>query len=168
MSTLTTYNEYIKTAIGDTIPQTINNDLPANWDAVDARTAKWNRAGIAAPTPNDDVNTYYSIFSLWFYDSKVWICTDASSAAAVWIQIYPATTSRVYNEVPTGTLDGNNLEFGLAHTPTTDSLALFLDGRRMKNGADDDFTLSGSTITFDSDWTSTLVSGAKILADYSY
>jgi len=51
------------------------------------------------------------------------------------------------NEIPSGTIDGSNTTFTLAHSPSpTASLELFLNGQFVAQGSD--YTLSGSTITF--------------------
>lgn len=52
------------------------------------------------------------------------------------------------NETPSGTVNGTNKAFTLAHIPNpTASLKVYVNGMRMKSGGED-FTLSGSTITF--------------------
>ena len=61
-------------------------------------------------------------------------------------------TNIVIGEIPSGTINGSNTSFGLAHTPSTSnggnsSLRLHLDGVRLTPGAGNDYTLSGSTIT---------------------
>ena len=48
----------------------------------------------------------------------------------------------VTNEVPTGTINGTNVTFTLAHTPAANSLRLYADGLRTTN-----YTLAGHTIT---------------------
>lgn len=57
----------------------------------------------------------------------------------------------VGNEIPAGTVDGTNVTFTLAHVPTPASVMLFKNGLLMCQGATDDYTLSGSTITFAAD-----------------
>lgn len=52
-----------------------------------------------------------------------------------------------YNEMPTGTINGTNDVFTLANTPATNSLQVFLNGAYQTPGGED-YTLSGSTITF--------------------
>lgn len=52
-------------------------------------------------------------------------------------------------EVPGGTVDGVNATFTLTSAPSpANSLQLYKDGLLQKEGAGNDFTLSGSTITF--------------------
>ena len=53
----------------------------------------------------------------------------------------------VYNEVPTGTVNGSNTTFTLAFTPApADELRVLVNGQRLKAGGED-FTLSGDTLT---------------------
>lgn len=61
-------------------------------------------------------------------------------------------TDFVYNETPSGTINGVNATFTLANTPATGSgsvstLELTLNGVVLEPGAGNDYTLSGSTIT---------------------
>lgn len=49
-------------------------------------------------------------------------------------------------ETPSGTMNGSNQTFTLAHTPAG-NIMLFLDGVMRKEGVGYDFTISGTTIT---------------------
>lgn len=55
--------------------------------------------------------------------------------------------SYVAEEVPSGTINGSNTSFTLASTPITSSVILYLNGIRLRSGAGNDYTISGSTIT---------------------
>ena len=58
-------------------------------------------------------------------------------------------TSHVVNlEVPSGNMNGSNMVFTLAHTPVSGSVQVFWNGLLMKPGTGNDYTISGSTITF--------------------
>ncbi len=75
-----------------------------------------------------------------------------------------AAAHAVYNETPSGTVDGTNVTFTLAHAPSPSAtLRLYQNGLRLSAGGVD-FTLSGSTITF----VSAPQSGDILLADYGY
>lgn len=51
------------------------------------------------------------------------------------------------NETPSGSINGSNAAFTLAHNPSPDaSILLFLNGQQLTQGVD--FTVSGTTITF--------------------
>jgi len=67
------------------------------------------------------------------------------------------------NEIPTGSINGVNMVFTLAHTPI-DQIMLYLNGQYMTVGAGEDYTISGSTITMDS----APIVGDKIRANYPY
>lgn len=70
----------------------------------------------------------------------------------------------VTNEAPTGTINGSNTVFTLANTPDpASSVAVYVNGARMKGGGED-YTLSGSTITF----VTAPPTGSIILVDYRY
>jgi hypothetical protein len=49
-------------------------------------------------------------------------------------------------EVPSGTMDGSNQTFALSHTPAG-NIQLFYSGIMLREGAEHDFTISGTTIT---------------------
>ena len=60
----------------------------------------------------------------------------------------PTTVNFADAEVPTGTINGTNTVFTLAHAPVGTSLELTLNGIVQQAGASNDYVLSGSTITF--------------------
>jgi hypothetical protein len=70
--------------------------------------------------------------------------------------------TNVYSETPSGTVNGSNTDFTLAHTPSSGTLALYLNGARQK--LTDDYTLVGAVITF----LSAPLTNSLILADYAY
>jgi hypothetical protein len=71
--------------------------------------------------------------------------------------------TQVYAEVPAGASDGANVNFTLAYTPVTSSVALFRNGLRQKLGAD--YIINGNIITFISG-ASTPQPGDLLLVDY--
>jgi microcystin-dependent protein len=56
--------------------------------------------------------------------------------------------SPVRNQTPSGTIDGGNATFTLANTPLSNTLEVYLNGIRQRSGASNDYTLSGTTLTF--------------------
>lgn len=77
-----------------------------------------------------------------------------------------ATGSFATGETPSGTINGTNDTFTLANTPTSGSVALYANGIRLKSGSGNDYTISGSTITFESGAIPVL--GDVLQADYRY
>ena len=76
-----------------------------------------------------------------------------------------ATTSTgtpIENEVPSGTRNGSNTSFTLAHSPIPPFIAVYRDGVRMSIPGDYSFT--GSTIVF----VSSPAGSTLLLADYRY
>jgi hypothetical protein len=61
-------------------------------------------------------------------------------------EIAQGSTSFVYDETPSGTVDGANTSFTLANTPVSGTLQLYRDGQLLKGGSAD-YSLSGTTIT---------------------
>lgn len=105
-------------------------------------TEKSDGSGFDMTTAPATTDTLYA-----FYNTNT---TNFATGSASW----------VYNETPSGTVDGSNTTFTLAHTPVSGSLMLFRDGQLMKEG--DDYTLSGNTITF----STAPASGSVLLATY--
>lgn len=66
------------------------------------------------------------------------------------------------NETPSGAIDGTNPTYTLVASPVAGTLQLYHNGVRMTEGAGNDFTLSGSTITMNFN----PESGDTLLADY--
>jgi len=89
-------------------------------------------------------------------DKRAWLLIDADATGLT-------NSNFVDNETPTGDLDGVDTTYTLANAPSpSTSLHLYLNGQRLREGAGNDFTLSGSTITF----ANAPVSTDVILADY--
>ena len=56
--------------------------------------------------------------------------------------------TRVYRETPSGTLNGSNPTFTLAHTPVAGTECIHVNGILMNAGSGNDYTISSATITF--------------------
>lgn len=74
-------------------------------------------------------------------------CTYVSGTGIVCNSAGAAPT--FYQEVPSGTVNGSNTSFTLAHTPTSAaSVILFENGIGQTQGAGADYTISSGTITY--------------------
>ena len=69
----------------------------------------------------------------------------------------------VSNEVPTGSVNGSNTVFTLANSPRSGTVRVFQNGMRLFVGAGNDYTISGSTITF----VTAPTTGDNLIVDYS-
>jgi len=78
------------------------------------------------------------------------------------IALTGGTVTPVLYEVPSGSINGSNATFGVAHTPVT-SVGLSLKGKDLNLGTD--YTVSGSTITC---VTFVPQTGQKLVAQYGY
>jgi hypothetical protein len=90
-------------------------------------------------------------------------------SASTHLPVWAAPTvvgSYADGEVPSGTINGSNPTFTLAHTPTIGSVQLFKNGLRQRSGSGNDYTISTATITFES--ASIPQTGDILLADYRY
>ena len=89
-------------------------------------------------------------------DRRAWLDIESGGSSL-------ADSNFVDNETPTGDLDGVDVTYTLANTPSpAASLKVYLNGVRQNEGGSNDYTLSGSTITF----ASAPISTDVILADY--
>lgn len=74
-----------------------------------------------------------------------------STALSGQTTISSTSTSIEWNERLSGTADGSNDTFTLAYTPSSStSLMVFVNGILQESGVQEDYTISGSTITFNS------------------
>jgi len=69
----------------------------------------------------------------------------------------------VFNEVPSGSINGSNTSFSLAHAPAS-GIQLYLNGVLQQPGSGKDYTLSGATITM----IAAPNTGDVLLAAYQY
>lgn len=73
----------------------------------------------------------------------------------------------VTREQPSGDIDGINKTFTLSHTPIAGSEEVFFNGLCLDSGTNNDYVLSGNTITFTTDFPAPLP-GDKIRVSYRY
>lgn len=67
------------------------------------------------------------------------------SDSGAWVAL-PGGGTPVYEEVPSGSINSSNVTFALANTPLSSSQRVYKNGLRQQAG--NDYTISGSTITF--------------------
>lgn len=75
---------------------------------------------------------------------------------------YMAPSDFVVRETPSGTINGSNTSFTLAHTPLSGTEELYLNGILQDSGAGNDYTISSGTITM----LSAPLSGDKLRCSY--
>ncbi len=103
---------------------------------------------------------------------KVFLCTANSggtlgTTAITFQQINPnglTINNFVFNEVPSGTINGTNPTFTLANTPVAGTLTVYANGLKQLAGVGNDYTISGNTITFLSG--AIPVTGDQLQVDY--
>lgn len=89
---------------------------------------------------------------------------DGVTVTIVNDQLVAEFSNFVVGEVPSGTVDGTNPTFTLAHTPIAGTVAVYVDGVRMLDGSD--YTISGAVITFQTG--AIPETGDLVQADYQY
>lgn len=94
------------------------------------------------------------------------LTADSAQADGIkWADPTIVAASFVFNEVPSGTVNGSNATFTLANTPIAGTVRVHVNGLRQKVGTGSDYTISGATITFEAG-TAIPVTGDQILCDY--
>jgi phage-related tail fiber protein len=102
--------------------------------------------------------------SLWILTTDGAITVGTTSIAFAQITGGGGSISFADNETPSGTVNGSNTTFTLANTPTAGSVSLYMNGMLQEAGSGNDYTISGSTITY----LAAPISGDKIRANYRY
>jgi hypothetical protein len=116
-------------------------------------------AGLVTFTPSSGTINGGATFLLPF-DYTTLIAFDGTNW---WATELPAALNFADDETPSGTINGTNVTFTLAHSPNpAGSLELFLNGLQQNRGVD--YTLSTNTITF----TSAPVTSSTLLAWYRF
>jgi len=70
---------------------------------------------------------------------------DSTQGQFKWVS---TTGAEAVSEAPSGAIDGVNTTFTLSSSPLSNSLSVYLNGLYQEEGAGKDYTLSGTTITF--------------------
>jgi hypothetical protein len=73
------------------------------------------------------------------------------------------TSAGIFQEIPSGTVNGSTTAFTLANTPLAATLIVRLDGRTLIQGAGKEYTISGTTITM----ATAPATGQDLYASYS-
>lgn len=60
----------------------------------------------------------------------------------------PRYSAFVFSETPSGAINGSNTTYSLANTPQSGTVSLHLNGVRQNPGAGNDYTISGTTVTY--------------------
>lgn len=121
-----------------------------------------NAAG--APTRATDMDVWTEVPGAWVTSQEgttnadtTWLSTanqggTLNTTAITWTN--PITSGAYSNsnfvdkEVPSGSINGSNVTYTLANTPTAGSEHIYLNGVLQESGAGNDYTISGATITY--------------------
>jgi len=136
-------------------------------------------AASGAPTRATDADTYLEIQKGAFVVVEEgtangvtgWIQTATLTSLSdnqTWSKLTAAASSAtlVVRETPSGTINGSNAIFTLAHTPVSGTEQVFVNGVLQDPGSGNDYTISSGTITFESG--SEPLSGDKLRVTYTY
>jgi hypothetical protein len=76
--------------------------------------------------------------------------SGVTSAIQTQLNAKVSESSFIFNETPSGTIDGTNVTFNLASSPLSGKLQVMLNGLVLRPGSGADYTVSGAVITFES------------------
>ena len=114
---------------------------------------------------------FFAVEEGTIHADTVWLCTvnagGTVNTTPVTFQQIPTSagllsTNFVDKEAPSGSIDGSNVTFTLANTPTSGSEHVYLNGLLQEVGSGNDYTISGGTITM----LTAPITGDKIRASY--
>lgn len=91
------------------------------------------------------------------------LTSNGAGAAPTW-QSPAASPSFATRETPSGLVNGSNVTYTLANTPTAGSEMVFLNGILQEPGAGNDYTISSGTITY----LTAPLTGDRIRVSYRY
>lgn len=137
--------------------------LQASNNLSDVASAATSRTNLGATTVGGNVFTVTNPSAITFLrvnaDNTVTLLDASSFRTAIGV----TGGTNVIRETPSGTVNGSNVTFTLAHTPTSGTEHLYLNGLLQEAGGED-YSISSATITF----TTAPVSGDRIRASYTY
>lgn len=119
-------------------------EVPGAWVVVQEGTANADTAWLSSANQGGTLGT----------TAITWVNPIASAGLSI--------SNFVFNETPSGTVNGSNTAFTLANTPTAGTVRLYIEGWRLYPGAGNDYTISGSTITM----AVAPLTGERLTADY--
>lgn len=76
--------------------------------------------------------------------------TNGAGSITIAVTGVLTSASFVVREIPSGTVNGSNVTFTLANTPTAGTESVYVNGVLQNVGSGNDYTISGATITFQS------------------
>lgn len=89
----------------------------------------------------ETLNFTSSEFSLSFSGQTASVSLTAPSSSS-YVSVVP-----VWNEIPSGSVDGMNMTFTLTRAPIDNNVMLYLNGRLVREGSSNDYVLSGSALS---------------------
>jgi hypothetical protein len=131
-----------------------------------------------APTRTTDMDTWGEVPGAW-----VTVQVGTANADTVWLSTADAggtlnttaitftnpigaaglsASNFVTKEIPSGSINGANVTFTLANTPTAGTEEVFLNGVLQESGAGNDYTITGAVITY----LSAPLTGEKLRVNY--
>lgn len=112
------------------------------------------------------IGTYYGIQD---YNSHPSFTVDTQIVDKKYVDDHPGTASVIFDNLSSQILVGGETNFTISYTPNTPGEALlFLNGQKRTYGVGEDFSISGTTLTWNDPGGLTLVAGDKFHVYYDY
>jgi phage-related tail fiber protein len=147
-----------------------NQSTPAQNGIYVAAAGSWARS--------EDMNTWAEVPGAWVTVQEgatnadtAWLSTanqggTLDTTAITWINPVTSgsltTSNFVFDETPSGSVNGSNTTFTVANTPVSGTLQLYIEGWKLVPGSGNDFTVSGATITL----ATAPLTGERLYANY--
>lgn len=153
------------TKTGNTVDVGAGNGISVAADsiAVQANGASLNVSGAGVKVSDGTAGQVMLAAPLAGFVTLSGDISSISAAGAVTLSsAFLKATNFVANEIPTGAINGANAAYTLASAPTAGTVEVYQNGLRLLVGAGNDYTISGSTITF----VTAPATGDNLLVDY--
>lgn len=128
-------------------------------------TLTYNATSLILPTAANITTAAGDCATFISLGSGNWICTQYQRASG--LPLANGTTAYFRRTTITGTQDSSNKVFTIGNSVSAGSDMITLNGQVLSNGASDDYTISGTTITFTAGFTAPAATD-KILAWGNY
>lgn len=119
-------------------------EVPGAWVVVQEGTTNADTAWLSSANQGGTLGT----------TAITWVNPIASAGLS--------SSNFVFNATPSGAVNGSNTAFVLPDTPTSGTVALYIEGWRLYPGAGNDYTISGANITM----AFAPLTGERLTADY--
>lgn len=151
---------------GNAVYRAGGTDVPVTDGGTGSSTASGARTNLGATTVGANIFTVTNPSAVRFLKVNADNSVTLRTAAEMLSDLGAAGGTFAPRETPSGTVNGSNDTFTLAHTPTVGTEEVYVNGILQDSGSGNDYTISAGTITFESG--AIPASGDKVRVSYWY